>query len=130
VPAYLAGKASDPHDVGETYSVSVTFDGSIDWTAFGIWFSMLLHARGEDVLRVKGLLDVGGTGPVVLNGVQHIIHPPQHLDEWPDEDHRSRVIFITKRIRPEELLGSLRAFQGLLGAQPLPLQAEPSVSFP
>ena len=129
-PADLAGKAGDLHDVGETYSVSVTFDGSIDWTAFGIWFSMLLHARGEDVLRVKGLLDVGGTGPVVLNGVQHIIHPPQHLDEWPDEDHRSRVIFITKRIRPEELLGSLRAFQGLLGAQPLPLQAEPSVSFP
>ena len=43
-PAYLAGEAADPHDVGETYSVSVTFDGSIDWTAFGIWLSMLLHA--------------------------------------------------------------------------------------
>jgi G3E family GTPase len=128
VPAYLAGET--PHDVGETYSVSVTFGGPIDWTAFGIWFSMLLHARGEDVLRVKGLLDVGETGPVVLNGVQHIIHPPQHLDEWPDEDHRSRIIFITKRIRPEELLDSLRAFRGLLGARPLPLQPEPSVSFP
>ncbi len=129
-PAYLAGEADDPHDVGETYSVSVTFDGSIDWTAFGIWFSMLLHARGEDVLRVKGLVDVGEAGPVVINGVQHIIHPPQHLDEWPDEDHRSRIIFITKRIRPEELLNSLRAFRGLLGAQPLPLHAAPSVSFP
>ncbi len=129
-PAYLAGDAGDPHDVGETYSVSVTFDGSIDWTAFGIWFSMLLHARGEDVLRVKGLVDVGEAGPVVLNGVQHIIHPPQHLDEWPDEDHRSRIIFITKRIRPEELLNSLRAFRGLLGAQPFPLQAQQSLAFP
>ena len=127
---YLAGEAGDPHDVGETYSVSVTFDRTIDWTAFGIWFSMLLHARGEDVLRVKGLLDVGEMGPVVINGVQHIIHPPEHLGEWPDEDHRSRIVFITKHIRPEELLDSLRAFRGLLGAQPLPLQAEQSVPFP
>jgi G3E family GTPase len=120
VPAVLAG---EPHDVGETHSVSLTFDGSVDWTAFGIWLSMLLHARGEDVLRVKGLLDVGGAGPVVVNGVQHTIHPPEHLDRWPDEDHRSRIVFITKGIRPEELLGSLDAFRALLGASPLPLGA-------
>jgi G3E family GTPase len=130
VPRSVSERSTDLHDVGETHSFSVTFDGPIDWTAFGIWFSMLLHARGEDVLRVKGLLDVGEVGPVVLNGVQHIIHPPQHLDEWPDEDHRSRIIFITKRIRPEELLGSLEAFQELLGARPVPLQAERSVSLP
>ena len=118
VPEALAG---EPHDVGETHSVSLTFDGSVDWTAFGIWLSMLLHARGEDVLRVKGLLDVGETGPVVVNGVQHTIHPPEHLDRWPDEDHRSRIVFITKGIRPEEVLGSLESFSGLLGARPSPL---------
>lgn len=126
----LAGEPDEHHDTGETYSVSVTFDGTIDWTAFGIWFSMLLNARGEDVLRVKGLLDVGEAGPVVLNGVQHIIHPPQHLGEWPDEDHRSRIIFITRGIRPEDLLDSLLAFRGLLGARPLPLHAEQTVPFP
>jgi len=127
-PTFLAGKPDEPHDVGDTYSVSITFDGAIDWTAFGIWFSMLLNARGEDVLRVKGLLDVGEAGPVVLNGVQHIIHPPQHLDEWPDQDRRSRIIFITKRIHPEELLDSMLAFRGLLGACALPLHAEHNVS--
>ena len=120
VPEATAGEA---HDVGETHSVSLTFDGSVDWTAFGIWLSMLLHARGEDVLRVKGLLDVGERGPVVVNGVQHTIHPPEHLDRWPDEDHRSRIVFITKGIRPEELLGSLEAFRKLLGAMPVPLGA-------
>lgn len=130
VPESLVAESHELHNVGETHSVSVTFDRSIDWTAFGIWFSMLLHARGEDVLRVKGLLDVGEAGPVVLNGVQHIIHPPQHLDGWPDEDRRSRIIFITKRIRPEELLGSLKAFQELLGARPVPLGTEHSVSLP
>ena len=115
--------AGEVHDVGETHSVSLSFDGSVDWTAFGIWLSMLLHARGEDVLRVKGLLDVGERGPVLVNGVQHTIHPPEHLDCWPDEDHRSRIVFITKGIRPEELLGSLRTFRKLLGAMPLPLGA-------
>lgn len=114
----------DTHDVAETHSLSLTFDGPVDWTAFGIWLSMLLHTRGEDVLRVKGLLDVGETGPVVLNGVQHIIHPPQHLDSWPDRDHRSRVILITKLIRPEEILDSLRAFRRMMGAKPRRLEDE------
>lgn len=122
--------AVEPHDVGETHSVSLTFDGAVDWAAFGIWLSMLLHARGEDVLRVKGLLDVGEGGPVVVNGVQHTIHPPEHLDRWPDENHRSRIVFISRSIRPEELLGSLEAFRGLLGSLPLPLGAEQSVSSP
>jgi G3E family GTPase len=130
-PAAFTAESGDPHDVGDTHSVSVTFDGAIDWTAFGIWFSMLLNARGEDVLRVKGLLDVGEAGPVVINGVQHIIHPPEHLGEWPDEDRRSRIIFITRYIHPEELLDSLLAFRGLLGARPLPLHAaEQRVPFP
>ena len=121
--AVTKATAIEPHDVGETHSVSLTFVGAVDWTAFGIWLSMLLHTRGEDVLRVKGLLDVGEEGPVVVNGVQHTIHPPEHLDRWPDGDHRSRIVFITKGIRPEELLGSLEAFRGLLGARPSPLGA-------
>ena len=121
--AASGARAVEPHDVGDTHSVSLTFDGAVDWAAFGIWLSMLLHSRGEDVLRVKGLLDVGEEGPVVVNGVQHTIHPPEHLDRWPDEDRRSRIVFITKGIRSEELLGSLEAFGGLLRARPSPLGA-------
>lgn len=106
------------HHVSMTYSTSLTFDGPVDWVAFGVWFSMLLHARGEDVLRVKGLLDVGEAGPTLLNGVQHIMHPPDRLEEWPDEDHESRIIFITRSISSEELLASLEAFRYLIGARP------------
>ena len=36
-----------------------------------LWFSKLLHARGEDVLRVEELVNGGWAGPVLLNGVQH-----------------------------------------------------------
>lgn len=53
----------------------LTFDEPIDWTAFCVWRTMLLHGRGEDVLRVKGIVNVPGlAGSVIINGVQHIIH--------------------------------------------------------
>lgn len=117
----------EPERVGEhngledTHSIALTFDGAVDWTAFGIWLSMLLSSRGEEVLRVKGLVDVGSPGPVVINGVQHTIHPPNHLQEWPDENRNSRIIFIMKSIPADEIIWSLRAFKGLLGAQPKPI---------
>ncbi len=110
--------AGDDQHVSRTHSTSLTFDRPVDWAAFGIWLSMLLHARGEDVLRVKGLVDVGGEGPVLLNGVQHVMHPPEHLEEWPDADRDTRLVFITRGIRSEELLASLEAFRGILGAGP------------
>jgi G3E family GTPase len=100
--------------IATIHSLSLTFHEPLDWRAFGLWLSMLLHARGEDVLRVKGLLNVGEEGPVVLNGVQHIIHPPQHLDRWPGEDHSSRIIFITRAIEPQAILNSLQVFQYIL----------------
>jgi len=103
---------------GETRSLCLSFDRPLDWIAWSVWLSMLLHAHGEDVLRVKGLLNVGATGPVVLNGVQHIIHPPEHLGSWPDEDQRSHLVFILHAIAPDDIVRSLQAFQHLLGAYP------------
>ena len=104
----LAFDERSHHD--DVHACCLVFDEQLDWTAFGIWLTMLLQSRGEDVLRVKGLLDVGGPGPLVLNGVQHVIHPPVHLDEWPDEDRRSRIVFIGRGIDTEALEASLRAF--------------------
>jgi len=101
-----------------TRSISFTFAQPLDWVAFSVWLSMLLHAHGESVLRVKGLLNVGATGPVVLNGVQHIIHAPEHLPAWPDADHRSHLVFILHGLEPLAIERSLQAFQRLLGAPP------------
>jgi G3E family GTPase len=100
-----------PEHAHEVRALCVTFDEPIDWTAFGIWLTMLLQARGQDVLRVKGLVDVGTDGPVVLNGVQHVVHPPEHLPEWPDEDRRSRLVFIGRGLEQLALRRSLLAFE-------------------
>jgi G3E family GTPase len=109
-PRDLVYDDSPAHDEHEARALCLTFDKPLDWTAFGIWLTILLQARGEDVLRVKGLLNVGTAGPLVLNGVQHVVHPPEHLPEWPDEDRRSRIVFIGRGIEREALELSLAAF--------------------
>ena len=77
----------------------LTFERPFDWTAFGIWLTMLLHAHGERVLRVKGILNVLDLAtPVVIHGVQHVIHPPAHLERWPDR--RPALAHRVHRARP------------------------------
>ena len=42
--------------------------------------------RGPDLLRVKGFLNVAGCrGPVLVQFVQHLAHPPVELAAWPDD---------------------------------------------
>ena len=109
-----------PHAAGIT-ACCFTFDAVLDWTAFGVWMSMLLHRHGDRVLRMKGLLNVAGVpGPVLVNGVQHLVHPPAHLDRWPDEDRRSRIVVIASEIEREEIERSLHAFNALASPPPAP----------
>ena len=50
-------------------------------------------------MRVKGFVNVEGCqGPVVVQFVQHLAHPPVELDAWPDGNRQSRIVFITKNI--------------------------------
>jgi G3E family GTPase len=113
---------SDSHEHGEHIhlggnhsvdirSFSLRIEEAIDWTAFGIWLTLLLHRHGNKVLRVKGLLRVSdAAGPIVLHGVQHVIHPPVHLEEWPDSDHASRIVLVVQGIDPALIRRSLLAF--------------------
>ena len=109
--AASAGHHAHPTNIA---ACCFTFDEAIDWTAFGVWMSMLLHRHGDRVLRMKGLLNVDGVpGPVLVNGVQHLVHPPAHLDRWPDEDRRSRIVVISSGLDRGEVERSLRAFNAL-----------------
>jgi G3E family GTPase len=106
------------HDVtrhaGGIRSFAVTFEEPIEWGAFGIWLGMLVASHGEEVLRVKGILRVAGSEtPVVVHAVQHLVHPPAHLDRWPGEERRSRLVFIVRDLDPALIRRSLAAFQRL-----------------
>lgn len=100
---------------GDVRTLSLTYEEPLDWAAFGVWLSALLYAHGEKVLRVKGLIDAGGPGPVSINGVQHVMHPPEHLDRWPGDgvgssERRSHLVFIFRDLEPTKISASLQAF--------------------
>jgi len=96
---------------GRIDTVTLTFDEPLDWTAFGVWLSMLLHRHGHAILRVKGILNLRGVEvPTVVHGVQHLLHPPSHLSRWPDDDRRSRVVLIGELPAAEALRQSLALF--------------------
>lgn len=97
---------------GTIQSFTLTFSTPLDWQMFGVWLTMLLHRHGERVLRMKGLLNVGAErGPLLLEGVQHVMHAPRHLQSWPDDDRRSRLVFIVRDLDEQILRDSLLAFQ-------------------
>jgi G3E family GTPase len=95
----------------------LVFDRPLNWQMFGIWLTMLLHRHGDRILRLKGLLNVGAErGPLLVEGVQHVIHVPRHLREWPDADRRSRIVFIARDLDLTQVEASLEAFQDLAAA--------------
>ena len=63
-----------------------------------MFIDLLRSAHGPKLLRVKGLVCVAEdpTRPFLLHGVQHVFHPPERLPAWPDDDHTTRLVFITK----------------------------------
>ncbi|MFN0303749.1 MAG: CobW family GTP-binding protein [Burkholderiales bacterium] len=106
--------ALDHRHTSDVTSFALVFDQPMDWTAFGVWMTMLLNRYGDKVLRIKGILNVAGVPtPVLINGVQHIVHPPVHLPAWPDADQRSRLVFIVHGLERERIAVSLAAFNRL-----------------
>ena len=72
----------------------------VEWPAFSRAMETLIALRGAELLRVKGILNVAGCrGPVVVQYVQHLAHPPVELQSWPDQNRDSRVVFITRILR-------------------------------
>jgi G3E family GTPase len=77
----------------------------------------LIALRGADLLRVKGFLHVEGcAGPVLVQFVQHLAHPPVELASWPDGPHTSRLVFITRNIPEVQVADLFRAVRALAGS--------------
>lgn len=86
----------------------------LDWTRFALWLSLLLNRHGQDVLRLKGVVHLSDVRtPVVVQGVQHLIHKPLHLASWPDGRPATRLTVIARQLDPDVVGRSFRAFNGL-----------------
>jgi G3E family GTPase len=99
-----------PHTQGVS-TLELRTERPLDWQAFSVWLSLLLHEHGPSVLRVKGVLDVEGVGPVALNGVQHIVHRPEHLAS--QASFGTRLVLILQGLEKAAVQRSFNVFLGL-----------------
>ena len=99
------------HDA-RIHSFCVTFDEPLPWDGLATWLEVLTMTRGENVLRIKGILNlVGQEKPIAIHGVQHLFHPPVQLSDWPaGDDRRSRLVFILRDLDQATVEKGLRAF--------------------
>ncbi len=108
---FMPRMLKDSHSQGfETLSIS--FEGTMEWSAFGIWLSLLLHQYGTQILRIKGIIDIGSDLLVSINGVMHIIYPPKHILK---DQNGSNLVFIMCHLEREKILNSLKGFKDFLG---------------
>jgi G3E family GTPase len=87
-----------------------TQEKPIPWAVFARSMDALMQLRGPDLLRVKGFLNVEDCkGPVIVQFVQHLAHPPVELEHWPDENRQSRVVFVTRNISEQQVRDLFKA---------------------
>ena len=104
------------HDVSrhDDHIRSFTFSDTraISPQGLDMFLGLLQSYHGANMLRMKGIVKVADDPgrPIVLHGVQHIYHPPVRLAHWPDDDERTRMVFIVKDIEKRLIEDLFKAF--------------------
>jgi G3E family GTPase len=111
---------NDPNRHGDNIrAFCLTLDRPIAWEALKAWLQSITSLRGRDLLRMKGVVNVQDLpGPVVVHGVQHVVHPPVRMTAWPDADERTRIVFITQNIPQAALQNSLNVLANRSAREP------------
>lgn len=92
---------------------SIVLDDPLDRYGLHSALNMLTSFRAENLLRFKAIVNLQDEArPVVLHGVQHVLYPEVHLEHWPDDDHRSRFVFIVRDLEPAFVSKLLADFTG------------------
>jgi G3E family GTPase len=104
-PAFLG---EEPHVHDETVgSISLVADGSIDVTKLNSWISELLKTQGQDIFRMKGILNITGDDcRFVFQGV-HMIFDGRRDRVWkPTESRNNQLVFIGRNLHESTLRSS------------------------
>ncbi|PDQ20559.1 GTP-binding protein [Mesorhizobium sanjuanii] len=123
VQRWLGEEAHHDHDHGDHHhdehdhrhdsrvrSYSLVHDGPVPFSAIEMFLDLLRSAHGERLLRMKGVIELreDPLRPLVVHGVQKILHPPVQLPSWPDRQRGTRLVLITLDM-PEDYVRRLFA---------------------
>lgn len=111
------------HDVNRhdehVHAHCFVLEAPVSWSGVAAWSRVLVDTLGDRLLRCKGLVQIGETGEIVfLQGVQRVFHAPERLSGWPDADHRSRLVCITRDVDEAEIRRTLPALRLPAGSDP------------
>lgn len=101
-----AGKHAHGHFHHDERIESFVFrwTGGATWPAYASWLEQLGKLRASDLMRVKGLLQLDGSGPpYVVQGVQHTFSKPVRMTAWPTDDQQSWLVVIARGIQRSSL---------------------------
>jgi G3E family GTPase len=75
-------------------------DEPVSLNMLSMFLEGMTKEAGPDLLRVKGIVHVAERPdqPAVIQGAQQIIHSLDWMDQWPSDDRRTRIVFITRNI--------------------------------
>lgn len=90
-------------------------DFAISGAALHLFLNLLRGQFSKQLLRVKGLVKIKESpeAPLIIQGAQSMLHPVGQLSSWPDNDKRTRLVFITDGLQQEVIEGLFNAFLGL-----------------
>jgi G3E family GTPase len=118
--AHAHGHDHHHHDVNRhddhIGSFVLTADEPIPAGTLEMFLDLLRASHGANLLRVKGIVKLAEMPdtPVVVHGVQHVFHPTARLEAWPDDDHRTRLVFITRDLPERTVRELFEAFLGIV----------------
>jgi G3E family GTPase len=98
---------------GPIIAVDIEIDPAIGWEVLSVWLSALLHARGDEIFRIKGVVRTPN-GRVLLQCVQKSVLPPEILPETENAGRSfdNRLAFVGRGFDEKRLKQSLQAFCG------------------
>lgn len=118
--ATVAPASADP----AISTFALTYDEEITLPGLVLWMNLLAGFRGSGLLRVKGIVNVEGR-PYAVQAVQTVIGEPVPLADWPDDDRRSRLVFITRGIEAEDIKRTFSTFRFDAGRSPRNMTINP-----
>ena len=108
----LIASGKNHHGDGKRFSsFCLSWTEAVAWSDLNLWLEGLLYARGNEILRLKGIVHIKNDNrPVIIQGVQFSLYEPQFLMRWPGDTPTTNLVFITCDFTKKAAINSIKPF--------------------